>query len=119
MAIVLPSRIWEVVRVDFPHADTQAVAGRPALVIASPPANDTFGIVWVLMITSSRHAAWPDDVAITDLAKAGLSRPSVIRTAKIAAIDSRQATILGDLGEADRVQVAACLKRHLHAALRV
>jgi mRNA interferase MazF len=77
-----------------------------------------FGILWVLMITSSRHAAWPDDVPITDLAMAGLSRPSMIRTAKIAAIDTAHAAPLGHLCDADSANVGACLRRHLGSALR-
>ena len=82
------ARNWDIVRVNFPHADSEAVGTYPALIVASPAATDAFGIVWVLLITSARHAPWPDDVAITDMATAGLSQPGIVRTGKIAAIDS-------------------------------
>jgi mRNA-degrading endonuclease toxin of MazEF toxin-antitoxin module len=111
--------IWEVVRVDFPHADTATLAARPAVVIASPAATDVFRIIWVLMITSSRHTKWPDDVLVTDLAQAGLSRPSVIRTGKIAAIDHRYVSALGQLSEPDRASVRGRLRLHLGPALLI
>jgi hypothetical protein len=85
MSLNLPGgpAIWDVVREEFPHADTTTLAVRPALIFSSPAATEVFGIVWVMMITSSRHTPWPDDVWVTDLARAGLSRPSVVRTGKI------------------------------------
>jgi mRNA-degrading endonuclease toxin of MazEF toxin-antitoxin module len=39
------------------------------------------------MITSADNERWSSDVAITDLARAGLPAPSVVRSAKIACID--------------------------------
>ena len=63
------------VRIALPHADTAAGSVRPGLAIATPAATDTFGIVWLLMTTSARHAGWPDDVAVDDPASAGLSTP--------------------------------------------
>jgi mRNA interferase MazF len=113
----MSAQCWDVVRVDFPYADEPIARPRPALVIATPTATPTFGMVWVLMITSARHAPWPEDVPITDLTTAGLSRASLTRTAKIAAIDSRFAATIGHLSDLDRRAVAECLKRQLAAAL--
>jgi mRNA interferase MazF len=113
------SRTWDVVRIGFPYADSDTDGVRPALVVATPAATDTFGIVWVLMITSARHAPWPDDVAITNLAAAGLSRPSVIRTGKIAAIDSRLVTTIGRLSEPNRASVSERLKQHIGPVLQI
>ena len=113
----MPARCWDVVRVDFPYADEPITRPRPALVIATPAAKATFELVWVLMITSARHAPWPEDVLITDLTATGLPHPSVVRTAKIAAIDGRMVGTLGHLPNPDRRAVAACLKRQLAAAL--
>jgi mRNA interferase MazF len=100
-----------------PYADEPIARPRPALVIATPAATSAFGMVWVLMINSARHAPWPEDVPITALNAAGLSRSSLIRTPKIAAIDSRFVAAIGRLSDLDRHAVAACLKRQLGAAL--
>ena len=42
---------------------------------------------WVAMITSADNEPWSSDVAITDLRRAGLPAPSVVRPAKIACIE--------------------------------
>ncbi|MFO1024394.1 MAG: type II toxin-antitoxin system PemK/MazF family toxin [Acetobacteraceae bacterium] len=81
--------------------------------VATAPATEAFGIVWVLMITSARHARWPDDVLITDPVAARLSRPSLVRTVKIASIDSRHADPVGRLPAVDCKLVARHLARHL------
>jgi mRNA interferase MazF len=44
-------------------------------------------VIWVAMITSAGNERWSSDVAIMDLARAGLPAPSVVRPAKIACID--------------------------------
>jgi mRNA interferase MazF len=70
-----------------------------------------------LMITSARHAPWPQDVPISNLTATGLHRPSLIRTAKIATIDNRLVTAIGHLSDPDQRAVAACLKRQLTPVL--
>lgn len=77
---------FDVVVVPFPYADRLAEKRRPALVISNRKLA-VHGLVWVAMITSAGNEAWPDDVAITDLARAGLPAPSVVRPAKIACIE--------------------------------
>jgi mRNA interferase MazF len=113
----MPARCWDVVRVDFPYPDEPIARPRPALVIATPAATAAFDLVWVLMITSARHAPWPEDVLITDLTSTGLQHPSLIRTAKIATVDGRMVGTVGHLSSPDRRAVAACLKRQLAPAL--
>ena len=113
----MPIRCWDVVRVDFPYADEPTARPRPALVVATPEATAAFGLAWVLMITSARHAPWPYDVAITDLTSTGLPRPSLIRTAKIATIDRRLITTVGHLSRQDRHAVRASLKHQFGDAL--
>ncbi len=61
--------------------------------------------MWVVMITSAVNRGWPDDVAIKDLAAAGLPAPSVIRTAKIATIDCAAATRIGSVSRVLQAQV--------------
>ena len=51
------------------------------------------------MITSAANAGWPSDVAITDLAGAGLNAPSVVRM-KLFTLD--QALIHGSIGRLGR-----------------
>jgi hypothetical protein len=54
-------------------------------------------LVWVLMITSADNRRSPSDVAVSDLATAGLPAASVVRTAKVAVIDACDAERLGTL----------------------
>ena len=110
--------MWDVVRVEFPYADQPLTRKRPALVIAAPELEGPFAILWLVMITSARHAAWPGDVAITDRVSAGLSRPSYIRTSKVATVDTRYVAPIGFLAEQDRREVAQCLRTLLATVLR-
>jgi mRNA interferase MazF len=77
---------FDVVIVPFPYADRLAEKRRPALIISSAKLAP-YELVWVAMITSSENESWPSDVAISNLDRAGLPAPSVIRPAKIACID--------------------------------
>jgi mRNA interferase MazF len=77
---------FDVVVVPFPYADRLAEKRRPALVISSRKLA-VHGLVWVAMITSAENQSWSSDVAITDLKRAGLPAPSVVRSAKIACIE--------------------------------
>lgn len=47
------------------------------------------------MITSAANRGWLGDVEILDLEQAGLPAPSVVRSAKIATIETRDVTPLG------------------------
>lgn len=102
-----------VVKVPFPYTDRATRQSRPALVVSDASFAEANGLLWVVMITSAENRGWVGDVAVRDLGRAGLPVPSVIRTAKIATIELRDATILGRiptslLGEVDR---------HLYATL--
>lgn len=77
---------FDVVVVPFPYADRLAEKRRPALVISGTKLA-LYDLVWVAMITSADNEPWPSDVAISDLARAGLPAPSVVRPAKIACIE--------------------------------
>ena len=54
--------------------------------------QEVLGLLWVLMITSARNPTWAGDIEINDLDMAGLPVPSVVRCAKIAAIETGSAT---------------------------
>ena len=77
---------YDVVIVPFPYSDRLAEKRRPALVISNARLSE-FNLLWVAMITSADNAPWSCDVAIADLARAGLPAPSVVRPAKIACIE--------------------------------
>jgi mRNA interferase MazF len=77
---------FDIVVVPFPYADRLAEKRRPALVISNRKLA-AHGLVWLAMITSAENAAWPSDVPITDLRRAGLPAPCVVRPAKIACIE--------------------------------
>ena len=110
---------WDIVRVDFPFADEARTRRRPALVIAVLPATEAFSIVWALMITSAAHDTWPGDVPVSDLGLAGLPRPSVVRTGKVAALDARLVERVGVLSAADRGRVTASVRKALGVVLMV
>ena len=76
---------FDIVVVPFPYADRLAEKRRPALVISNRKLA-SHGLIWVA-ITSADNEAWSSDVAITDLKRAALPAPSVVRVAKIACIE--------------------------------
>ena len=78
---------FDIVVVPFPYSDRLAEKRRPALVISGPRLA-SYGLIWLAMITSAENDPWPSDVAITDLDRAGLPAPSVVRPAKIACIET-------------------------------
>ena len=104
---------WDLVKVPFPYTSRPVQQRRPALVVAIPDSADTPGLIWVLMVTSATNRGWPGDVAVSDLGAAGLPAPSVVRGAKIATIEARDAERIGCLPHQDRALVAAALSRSL------
>jgi len=102
---------WSVVAVPFPCMEGDRVQRRPAVVVSEPILARRHGLYWVVMVTSAENPRWPDDVAVSDLALAGLPRSSVIRPAKIATIQQdRVVRRLGELALADRRAVRGAMK---------
>jgi len=112
MAIFEP---WDVVKVPFPYTDRPVRQRRPALIVAAGDLQAEHGLLWLVMITSAANRGWPGDVVVSDLAAAGLPAPSIVRPAKIATIDPRDAERLGALPPADRSAVRAYLRERLSA----
>jgi mRNA interferase MazF len=108
---------WDIVKVPFPYADRPVRQRRPALVVAAGDIQAHHSLVWILMITSADNRRWRSDVTVSDLATAGLPAASVVRTAKIAVIDVRDAQRLGTLPTADRSAIVAHLSEHLGATV--
>ena len=81
-------KAFDVVVVPFPFTDTAATKRRPALVLSAQGFNDRAAHLVLAMITSAENRGWPLDVALRDLAAAGLSHPSVVRM-KLFTLDER------------------------------
>jgi mRNA interferase MazF len=99
---------FDVVIVPFPFADRLAEKRRPALIISGPKLAP-YDLIWVAMITSAENEPWPGDVPISDLDRAGLPAPSVVRPVKIACIDP--ARIERRAGRLDKVAARTVAQR--------
>ena len=102
--------VWDIVKVPFPYTDRPVRQRRPALVVAAGEIEAAHGLLWLVMITSADNRGWPGDVGISDLGTAGLPAPSIVRPAKIATVDARDAQRLGTLPGADRKAAATGLR---------
>jgi mRNA interferase MazF len=99
---------FDIVVVPFPYADRLAEKRRPALVISNHKLA-AHGLAWLAMITSTDNDSWPSDVAITDMKRAGLPAPSVVRLAKIACIEPSR--ILRRAGRLDKTAAKLVAQR--------
>jgi mRNA interferase MazF len=104
-------RQGDVVAVPFPYIDRQTRQRRPALVVSTGAIEDDHGLLWVAMITSAENRGWPADVSIDNLRKAGLPAASVVRPRKLATIEARDATPLGNIEAPALKRVLTELKR--------
>lgn len=102
--------VWDVIKVPFPYAGRPVRQRRPALVIVANGIPQEHGLLWVLMITSAENRPWSGDVAVSDLPTAGLPAESVVRTAKIATIEAKEAERIGTLPAADRAEVTRYIR---------
>jgi mRNA interferase MazF len=96
---------WDIIKVPFPYTDRPVRQRRPALVVTATALQDDHGLLWVLMITSAENRGWRGDVSISDLTHSGLSAESIVRTAKIATIEAKDAERIGSLPLMDRIAV--------------
>lgn len=111
--------VWDVVKVPFPYTDRPVRERRPALVVAADGIQKRHGLLWVLMVTSSENRGWSGDVDISDLETAGLRAASVIRTAKVATIEGKEAERIGVLSVGDRAAVQGDLREILAEMVKV
>lgn len=105
-----PFEAGDIVRVLFPHVESNIRRSRPALVLTREPVGPDGSLIWVAMITNARRKPWPGDVLIEDHEAVGLPVPSVVRTAKVATLETASATRIGRLEDA---QIEAVRKRVL------
>jgi len=107
---------WDIIKVPFPYTDRPVRERRPAVVVAANGIQQEHGLLWVLMITSAANHGWQGDVVVSDLKQAGLPAESVVRTAKIATIEAKEAERMGSLPAPDRIAVACNLSLELARA---
>lgn len=99
-----------VVRVPFPCCDREARQHRPARAGAQTgPTEDSGPLLWRLRITPAENRGRAGDVAIPDAAAAGLPFASVIRCARIAAMDAVRAEVRRRAVPETRTEVEAGL----------
>lgn len=103
----------DVIKVPFPYTDRPVRQFRPALVISTGGIEDRHGLLWVTMITSARNRGWAEDVPVENLSRAGLPAASVIRAAKVATIETGDATKLGRVTGTALQQVLAAIGREM------
>lgn len=103
----------DVVRVPFPYTNRETTQRRPALVISDGAVASEM-LLWVLMITSIANRSWPGDVRITSPDDAtGLPAPSVVRTLKMATIQSAAAERIGSISATELAAVRAGVRSAL------
>ena len=104
--------IFDVVVVPFPFTDQDTDKRRPALILSDHVHfNDETQNCMLAMITSAKNPAWPLDVRIGSIEKAGLPAPSVVRM-KLFTLDSRLIVKkIGGLAAKDQEAVKVNLKK--------
>ncbi|MBI4094061.1 type II toxin-antitoxin system PemK/MazF family toxin [Candidatus Kaiserbacteria bacterium] len=95
----------DVIVTAFPFAEGYMSKVRPAVVCGGPWNADYISVCWIVMITSSLRHHWPGDVRIESAAAAGLPKTSLIRTLKVACIDTRN--VVKTIGSLDRKTLKA------------
>jgi mRNA interferase MazF len=108
--------VWDLLKVPFPYTNRPVRQHRPALVVRVVQSAGAPDLLWVLMVTSSSHRRWADDIDIDDFRAAGLPAPSMVRPAKIATIEAADAQRIGTLPAEHReavMQVVAKLSSSL------
>jgi mRNA interferase MazF len=104
----------DIVRVPFPYTDRTTRQRRPALVVSVGGIGENDALLWVVMITSAENRPWPGDISFGGgHVRAGLPAPSVVRSCKIATIESRHAEPLGRIEAGMMKDVGDSLRRHL------
>ncbi len=103
----------DVLVLPFPYTDRLAEKRRPALVVSKPALERAHGLIWVAMITSNRGGRRAGDVVISDLKRAGLPAPSLVRPPKLTSIEP--ARVLRKAGSLTKKDLADVLEtiRHL------
>jgi mRNA interferase MazF len=100
----------DVIVVPFPFTELPVMKRRPAVVLSNAGWAAASGHLLCAMVTSAAQSAWPGDVAVQDLAAAGLISACVVRLKLFtlpAALVIRRA---GRLAATDSTKVTASLR---------
>lgn len=104
---------WSVVVVPFPFVDRRQAKRRPAVVLSPEAFQAEHDCSVLAMITDARNPPWPSDVALDDLAAAGLRFASIFRC-KVFTLDTRLILArVGALSRTDRTAAGQALRRAL------
>jgi mRNA interferase MazF len=101
---------FDVAVVLFPFIDRARTKPRPALVLSGRSFNAAHSATIMAMITTAAFTRWPSDVAISDLARAGLSASSVVRFKLFTLDNGIIARRIGQLSRGDATRVRAGLR---------
>ena len=73
-------------------------------------------LFWAAMITNAERKLWPGDVPIIHFKRAGLPIASMVRTAKLATLESASAERIGRLSNDEFASVRDQIRGHLGLA---
>lgn len=104
---------FEVVVVPFPFTDRATRLRRPAVVLSDASFSAATGQSLLAMITRAQRSTWPGDLAVTDLAAAGLATPSLVRLKLFTLVDRLIQRRLGRLGHEDQLAMMAAASNYL------
>lgn len=104
---------FDIVVVPFPFTDRGVKLRRPAVILSDAGFAANTGQSLLAMITRAERSAWPDDLAISDLAAAGLDGPCVVRMKLFTLVDTLISRRLGRLGRPDVRALKPIIANHL------
>ena len=87
----------DIVVVGFPQVERNVRKRRPALVVSADPGGPSDLLIWVMMITGASRPRWPGDVPFDNDPATNLPIMSMVRTAKMAAVEAEDARQTGRL----------------------
>jgi mRNA interferase MazF len=105
--------LGDIVVVPFPFVDVTAEKRRPSIVLSHSTFNESNKHSICAMITSAVRSQWAGDIAIRDLAAAGLRHPCIIRWKVFTLPNESILKRLGNLGAPDRVALIEAAKKIL------
>ena len=97
----------DVVVVRFPFTDLAIAKPRPAVAISAESFIAGHSQTILAMVTTGAGSSWPSDIAIQELAAAGLRHASIVRWKLFTLVNDQLAVRIGRLAEIDRKHLAA------------